>query len=595
MNVSTRELLLSYLKENYSIEKSEYTFFSNIETSNIEIEIELAYNRIILCRDIETKLKQINLSPTYQTEIISYCAIRIKEVTSQHIRAKYAQFLLLLTKNNIYAKTAIESYQSIATSYFNNANEGKNTNLYIRVLRILSELYLSYQKNKLVEFKNYIIACLEQTNNFELKLNIIGYIATSSKIFKSVDLIELPNICLDLFENLNSDNLKERALDYGIAICKKSNNIESLRIIAEHMGDLLLTKIYHDNEQNIAITHLNETIYNRAIKYFKLAKCQAKLESTHIALEKNRINHKYIKSSFTYNKDTTVRVIDCINSLVRDTLNEKINDILIPICFHNISCLLPDYKKLEAIGSRQQEYGYVSSFSCVRVDSWGNTYRTSHESYAMHLYFSEMFNRLTILYIPILFANAMNLKILNKRNFKKALNLAGFNIKITVQRPNIIDEFTLYDVFGIGLEEYLIQCKKFFSNQKKHADWRFCIDFLTPKFESIIRILASKLKIPITKQQGDEIQFITLETLLNNTMLQSVFTKDDIFLFKHTFTKEYHNIRNDVAHGLMMPNDYTHEKALLVFLCVLRLSKIIVLLSSNVSEGTNNNENNGNT
>ncbi|MBB3895014.1 DUF4209 domain-containing protein [Bacteroides pyogenes] len=109
---------------------------------------------------------------------------------------------------------------------------------------------------------------------------------------------------------------------------------------------------------------------------------------------------------------------------------------------------------------------------------------------------------------------------------------------------------------------------------EKEVDWRFCIDFLTPKFESIIRMIAQKLGIPITEVfDNGTSQLKTLEKILQEEKIKDIFNDDDLFLFKHTFIKEGMNIRNNVAHGLLMPVDYTAGKAMLVFLSVLRLSK----------------------
>ena len=57
--------------------------------------------------------------------------------------------------------------------------------------------------------------------------------------------------------------------------------------------------------------------------------------------------------------------------------------------------------------------------------------------------------------------------------------------------------------------------------RKKDTDWRFCIDFLTPKFESIIRIIANELGIAVTKvlDKGDS-QFTTLENILQEQKIK---------------------------------------------------------------------------
>ena len=116
------------------------------------------------------------------------------------------------------------------------------------------------------------------------------------------------------------------------------------------------------------------------------------------------------------------------------------------------------------------------------------------------------------------------------------------------------------------------QCQKYIDG--KEVDCRFCIDFLTPKFESLVRIFARELGVDIREvYDNNTSQLKTLEKILQDEKLKEVFNNDDLFLFRHTFIKEGLNIRNDVAHGLLMPTDYTVNKAILVFLSVLRLSK----------------------
>lgn len=132
----------------------------------------------------------------------------------------------------------------------------------------------------------------------------------------------------------------------------------------------------------------------------------------------------------------------------------------------------------------------------------------------------------------------------------------------------------LYDIVGKGLEDFIRQTNESFNKNPK-VDWRFCVDFLTPKFELIIRSIASVLSIPVVKSlRNGETQFITLENILANPKLKVIFNDDDILLFKQTFTKDGLNIRNEVAHGLLLPQDYNSRIALHVFLSVLRLCKI---------------------
>lgn len=93
------------------------------------------------------------------------------------------------------------------------------------------------------------------------------------------------------------------------------------------------------------------------------------------------------------------------------------------------------------------------------------------------------------------------------------------------------------------------------------------------KFEGIMRIIVNRLGEPIVKEKDGNTEFVTLECLLKTEALKSIFTKEDLLLFNQTYTKAGYNIRNDIAHGLLLPQEYTAIKALLVFVSILRLAK----------------------
>lgn len=178
----------------------------------------------------------------------------------------------------------------------------------------------------------------------------------------------------------------------------------------------------------------------------------------------------------------------------------------------------------------------------------------------------------------------MKYKKQNINQFRGALKKSGLFVSIPVKRSGGYVHIPLYDIVGKGLEDFIRQNNESFKDNPK-ADWRFSIDFLTPKFEFIIRSIASILEIPVVKTQKDgEVQFITLEKILSDPKLKDVFDDDDILLFKHTFTKDGMNVRNNVAHGLYLSEDYTKEIAVLVFLSVLRLCKYTDFIVSKYKE-----------
>ena len=156
----------------------------------------------------------------------------------------------------------------------------------------------------------------------------------------------------------------------------------------------------------------------------------------------------------------------------------------------------------------------------------------------------------------------------------------AFGIEFDLVRGESILKYTWLSLVDAGLAEFFKQFKKEINN--KQSDWRITIDFLAPKFEAILRDIVENAGGEVTrvKDNGDT-ELKPLEELLSSTVISEIFNADDLLLFRHTFSKVGYNIRNDVAHGLYKPCDYTLPRAILVFLCILRLNKVIVHIVQN--------------
>ena len=75
----------------------------------------------------------------------------------------------------------------------------------------------------------------------------------------------------------------------------------------------------------------------------------------------------------------------------------------------------------------------------------------------------------------------------------------------------------------------------------------------------------------IVGSNKENIAEMLLDDLLRTEACKVLYSDEDRNLFYYTFTNKGYNIRNDVAHGFYLPHDYTSYKAILVFLCILRL------------------------
>ena len=172
---------------------------------------------------------------------------------------------------------------------------------------------------------------------------------------------------------------------------------------------------------------------------------------------------------------------------------------------------------------------------------------------------------------------AINKKKIGYFQIKKTLEKAAFGISFDVNRGDSVINYTWFSLIDIGIREFFKQLQK--AVKMKQTDWRFTIDFLVPKFEAIFREIVENAGGDITKvkENGDS-DLKPLEDLFASSIIKEIFNEDDIFLFRHTFTKVGWNIRNNVAHGLYKSFDYTLSKAILVFLCILRLNKVTIYI-----------------
>lgn len=569
----TVDIIHAYLESQYQTKDINYNLFSNISSDDELVLKEMGYNRFLLNEKFDNVWETANLDEPTKNDVIAYCTRRLIETKNQHLLARYNHALLVMTKNNLYANGSIEAYFKVADLYLKESK--KDTQLafeFLDTVKCLLQLCISYNKAKIDGLVAYLQKILDQNYSKKLKTGVLGILACE-RVLKAKDIQSLPDKCLEIYNEIEDDNGKERVLEIGLTLSQRLNDNEKIHIFAELLGDITLLDIQEYDGVNMAISHMNEIVYQKAITYYILAKNEDKVRATTLRLEENRTHHQYPRIPIYTKADNRELFVKSLNQLVRGTLEKSLLEILYPICRFNHSSLLITNEQIEDLASKTDDYYYTSCFEAVSVDKWGNKHPTTHKAVCIRDSFCIWFRQSTLLYIPILLCNCMKYKKRNINQFRGALKKSGLFVSIPVKRSGGYVHIPLYDIVGRGLEDFIRQNNESFKDSPK-PDWRFSIDFLTPKFEFIIRSIASILDIPVVKTRKDgEVQFITLEKILSDPKLKDVFDDDDILLFKHTFTKNGMNVRNNVAHGLYLPEDYTKEIAVLVFLSVLRLCK----------------------
>lgn len=465
-NFATVSDFRSYLEVSYQTKYDAYSFFSNINSENDSVLKEIGYNRFLLNDNFDYTWNSTNLDEPTKNDIISYCTQRLDETQSHQLLARYNNALLVILKNNRYAYKAIDSYKIVADFYLKESNkETKNAFVFLNTTAKLLQLYKLYMKDKVGDLATYFHNIINQSHPLDIKIGLLR-IFSEEKIFKLKDIQHLSSLCLDIYNKVNEKNKKERILEIGLKLSQRTKNNSEIVKFAELLGDLTLQDIYEYDDKNIAISHMNELTYEKAIKYYKLAKTNEKISATTVKLENNRTHHKYLKFPIYLKSQNKGAIIDGINKLVKEEIGKGLIEILFPICRYNHSSLLIDYDKLKtSIENNKKDYFYTSCFKAVRTDKWGNKHHTTHEAIAIHNSFQLMYQRSTLLYIPLLFCNLMRIKKINIKQFRSALKKAGFFTSISIMRSGEYVKIPLYDIVGKGLEDYIKQNNKLFSEK----------------------------------------------------------------------------------------------------------------------------------
>ncbi|GAA4045936.1 hypothetical protein GCM10022409_35010 [Hymenobacter glaciei] len=118
--------------------------------------------------------------------------------------------------------------------------------------------------------------------------------------------------------------------------------------------------------------------------------------------------------------------------------------------------------------------------------------------------------------------------------------------------------YTLIPWVEPALRSYFAEMERAQQDKTYEPDLMLCMDSLTVKMEGILRHFCRALDPPIATNRrarnGDQ-QEKTLEEIIES--VESYSGPDAGYWLRYVFTKEGWNVRNNVAHGFMNPQDYS--------------------------------------
>lgn len=503
-------------------------------------------------------------------EIIHYGRNRRENTSNVYLLARYNHVLYNLTNNTIYCKDAIENYTIVLKQHMASTNKnGYDVHLVLNWIIKLSkkvrldmssmeELILSYLKANDIanETKYWILESLK--NNY------------SKWKLKSLDFV--PQLCLDIYSREDDYGKCKNSLEIGVFFAERLNT-KQLLVLYEKLGDNEEKAVYTYDGQldNMVKPHYNQYTYQRMMQYYQKAGNDKKLRYAIAKYNDNKVGMKFLK--FEEKRELPKEVVEFMTELFKWANESNPETILHFLSEHNNLFFIPHSKLNEMWKETEKNKPfYMEHMRAVRSDLNNNMRQVTHEEiYKFQVYTTSLSN--AIKWITHILSSLIEKKKLSFSIIKNIFSKhTDFGTELVVHRNGQRFTYCWFCKIDLAIKDFFIQYQK--ELKDKPSDWRNVINTLTIQFEGILRESIRLYNGETSKIVGcnkENVIEMLLDDLLRTEACKKLFSDEDRDLFYYTFTNKGYNIRNDIAHGFYLPHDYTSYKAILVFLCLLRL------------------------
>jgi len=555
-------------KEIASIENIDQRWKSKILTERKVLNFNI--NKGELCLNFQTTDIQgrSQENSSFSKIQINYLKQRLGESRNPWLCSRYAHLLWQETKNNIYAKIAIQNY--IENLKLIIPTEAREFSI------IFSAIFLISKKSKeeTLEIKNITTEFLNSNSPSWLKCGVINTMLENN-FFSRDELISFANSILIWIEN-------ERPISYSSI----KNNLEiALKLFQRLM--LPTEKIYEllaSNEDIILEQHPNDndfvkyTTIGKKASYLKLAKKTTEYEITMIELTRLKQTIELKKISVSLDDEDSKIFNDYLNKRSEAIL--KFSPEMIFFYFSDNESLLVDPEENKE-RVKETYKNSLRSLVTTSIFDINSNFKKSKDSDGYDL---EMIQNYTIshgikvesLFFKVFVSGIISGKInyYNIYNFLNEHTWYGMKTKRSIDSNELDENSSWITLLSPGIHNLISQFELLvIMNTNKISNFILSIDSLTLKFEGALRDFIKLSGGNTTIEKNGDLKEQLLDDLLDNPKIAEYFSNKDIALFKHTFTNKGKNIRNNVAHSFMQFSDYNLQTACLVFFCLLRLGK----------------------
>lgn len=585
----TEDQLYDKLEHEFELIHDKYEYMESFLTDDGEIGQIARFENILLEGDM------VSLSKYWVDDVKDairmYCEKRYAETQNIHLKAKYGWGLWTIggKKNFQLLSKTVDQILDILEAYLNE-NDFEHASTFChyykriypyclklgkteRVLALMEKVMLS--RNDTLKFLSLDMVYHQEKEDELIREQWEGYEDKEQvQYLKKMDAHLLAKTCLELVEKEAEDLKYGQMVEWAVLFAGNTNDGPMKKEAYEKLGDYKMTHLFPEQEGNIAPPLQNDLLLREAMHCYSEAGNKEKLEQATLAYEANLPKKRYIRVTSATTVDEINKKIDELNKYITATVEKGTLSIFFHILgYGGIDVFFPSRKVMPQIKENSKKLLYQTMMGAATEDSFQNSRETTHEKVmtfqiAENFYRNTSFDVYTCVISSGLRAGTFSIEIL-----KDAMIEFGFGLEANKTDADGREIGTSYwDRVEIGMSDFLKLIEDY--TERKDVDWRYCLTFLSTQFEGLLRDVIKKLGGTTTKVKKEkDTEQVPLEGLLNSKCLNKVFCEDDFLMFKMAFTKDGYNIRNDVAHGMLLPQEYNAKRTMLVFVSIIRLTK----------------------
>ena len=519
----------------------------------------------------------------FDETIYEYLIFRLDAINHPKLKARYAHILWCSPKKHKkFAKIAIDSYCKLISIYEQRYDKDGHSLSQEISEAVINAYSIARQINDGVEEVKSELRRLVQKFSLSAAFSaraLIQFMLEPKKGFIKKDFDDLENICWQIAECFTDD--QQTAIDFlslGERVDRKLNkqSYPWIQRIAQHYEALM--KVF-ENDPNVPLVYCINAIEN-------YKKIHDKEKVKELEQRYSELKDSMVFGEFEKNVDLTETVkkfSGFAKALAKNGTPEEIIQYLILS-----KDLLPTYDEVEQSVKKQiKESPTLHLLPKVVLDQSVNTaqhFNSEEEkkyfdilsNYKLHL---ELAN---ICLIQAVFCEAI---LANKLTFDILIDFikkhCWYGKNLSKQLPN--DQTFTYnwlDLIAPALYEYFRQMDFFFADPTRNfPNFVLSLDSLTLKIEGLFRDLCQLYDIAVSHQTRDNsgrniVHEKDINALLHEDKIKKLFDKDDLLFFKFLLIEKLgYNLRNKIAHSLMLFQEYGGHYMHLVILALLRLGK----------------------